>query len=38
MPTLIVVAIIVAVVVVLGFIVVGLYNGLVQGRLRVKEA
>jgi LemA protein len=37
-PTLIVVLIIVAVAVVLGFILVGLYNGLVQGRLRVKEA
>jgi LemA protein len=30
--------VIVAVVVVLGFILMGLYNGLVQGRLRVKEA
>jgi LemA protein len=36
--TLIVVGIVVAVVVVLGFIIVGLYNSLVQGRLRVKEA
>ncbi len=38
MNTLIVVGIIVAAVVVLGFILVGLYNSLVQGRLRVKEA
>ena len=38
MNTLIVVGIIVAVVVVLGFIIVGLYNGLVRARLRVKEA
>jgi LemA protein len=37
-PTLIIVLIAVAVIVVLAFIVVGLYNGLVQGRLRVKEA
>lgn len=38
MPALILVIVVVAVAVVLGFIVVGLYNGLVQGRLRVKEA
>lgn len=38
MSTVIVLLIVVAVVLVLGFIVVGLYNGLVQGRLRVKEA
>lgn len=38
MSTLIIILVIVAVVVVLGFILVGLYNGLVQSRLRVKEA
>ncbi len=37
MPILIIIIVIVAIVV-LGFILVGLYNGLVQGRLRVKEA
>jgi LemA protein len=37
-PTLIIVLVVAGVVVVAGFIVVGLYNGLVQGRLRVKEA
>jgi LemA protein len=36
--TLIVVLVVVAVVAVLGFMIVGLYNGLVRGRLRVKEA
>ena len=38
MVTLIVVLVIVAVVVVLGLILLGMYNGLVRGRLRVKEA
>ena len=38
MPLLITVIVIAAVVVVLGFIVVGMYNGLVQGRLHCKEA
>ena len=38
MGPLIAIIVVVAVVVVLGFILVGLYNGLVQGRLRVKEA
>lgn len=38
MPLLITVIVIAAVVVVLGFIVVGMYNGLVHGRLRCKEA
>ena len=38
MVTLIVVLVIVAVVVVLGVILLGMYNGLVRGRLRVKEA
>ncbi len=38
MPTLIVVLVAVGVIAVVGFILVGLYNGLVQGRLRVKEA
>jgi LemA protein len=37
-PTLIVVLVAVGVIAVVGFILVGLYNGLVQGRLRVKEA
>jgi LemA protein len=37
-PTLIVVLVTVGVIAVVGFILVGLYNGLVQGRLRVKEA
>ena len=38
MVTLIVVLVIVAIVVVLGLILLGMYNGLVRGRLRVKEA
>ena len=38
MVTVIVVLVIVAVVVVLGLILLGMYNGLVRGRLRVKEA
>jgi LemA protein len=37
-PTLIVVLVAVGVIAVVGFIMVGLYNGLVQGRLGVKEA
>ena len=35
---LIVVLVIIAVVVILGFVLMGMYNGLVQGRLRVREA
>ncbi len=38
MPIVIVAIVAVVVILVLGFIVVGLYNGLVQSRLRVKEA
>ena len=38
LPVLITIGVIVAVVVVLGIIVVGMYNGLVRARLRVKEA
>lgn len=38
MSPLILILVVVAVVVVLGFVVVGIYNGLVQGRLRCKEA
>jgi len=37
-PVLIILIIVIVAVVVFGFILVGLYNGLVQGRLRVKEA
>ncbi|HZP57790.1 MAG TPA: LemA family protein [Dehalococcoidia bacterium] len=38
MATLIVVLVIVAIVVILGLILLGMYNGLVRGRLRVREA
>jgi LemA protein len=38
LPALIIIGVIVAVVVILGFIVVGMYNGLVKARLRVREA
>jgi LemA protein len=38
LPALIIIGVIAVIVVVLGFIVVGLYNGLVKARLRVREA
>lgn len=38
MSTLIIVGVIIAVIVIIGFIFVGMYNGLVRGRNRVKEA